>query len=172
MRKKTLTLALFVGGMLLLTATGVLAASPVVSNPYPILNDPTPTITPTVTITHPVAAAIASFFGLDYSVVEAWHDEGLGYGEIARAYFLAELSGESVAEVMALYERGMGWGEVAKALDLAPGNRGWNLGAIMSGRLLTDTVTLQLRGRPEVPPGWERGRGLGLGRGHGRGHNK
>lgn len=178
MRKKILTLAIFVGAMLLLTATGVLAASPVTSNSHPILNEPMLAITPTVTITNPVAAMIADFFDLDVAQVQAWHDEGLGYGEIARAYFLAELSDKSVAEVMALYQGGLGWGEVAKTLGLAPGNKGRNLGSIMSGRAVTETQTMsgtvgtRGRGPKETPPGWDLGNGLGLGRGHGRGHNK
>jgi hypothetical protein len=40
MRKKILTLALFMGSMLLLTATGVLAASPEASNFHPVLQEP------------------------------------------------------------------------------------------------------------------------------------
>jgi hypothetical protein len=103
------------------------------------------------------------------------HASGMGYGEIVRCFFLAQSSGQDVNYIISLHQEGLGWGEIAKTLDLAPGNRGRNLGAIMSGRPLTDTVTgtLQIqKGRPEVPPGWERGNGLGLGRGHGRGHNK
>jgi len=178
MRKKILTLAIFVGATLLLTATGVLAASPAVSNSHPVGEEAgaIPTISPTVSITNPVAAMIADFFDLDVAQVQAWHDEGLGYGEIAIAFFLSQSSDEEVEEIIRLrQEEGLGWGEIAKTLDLTPGNRGRNLGAIMSGRPLTDTVTgtLQIqRGRPEVPPGWQRGNGLGLGRGHGRGHNK
>ena len=180
MRKKILTLAIFVGATLLLTATGVLAASPAVSNSHPVGEEAgaIPTISPTVSITNPVAAMIADFFDLDVAQVQAWHDEGLGYGEIARAYFLAELSDKSVAEVMALYQGGLGWGEVAKTLGLAPGNKGRNLGSIMSGRAVTETQTMsgtvgtRGRGPKETPPGWDLGNGLDLGRGHGRGHNK
>jgi hypothetical protein len=115
---------------------------------------------------------IADFFDLDVAQVQTWHDQGLGYGEIARAYFLAQLSGKSVEYVMILYQGGLGWGEVAKELGLAPGNKGCNLGSIMSGRAITVTQTMtgtvgtRGRGPKETPPGWVRGNGLGLGRGH------
>ncbi len=177
MRKKILTLALLVGAMLLLTATGVLAASPAVSNPHPILQEPPPP----ETITNPVAAMIAAFFGLDYTQVQAWHDDGTGYGNMTIALFFAEASGLTFGQIMAMRgrEEGGGWGYIIKELGLDIKRRDTNLGAIMSGRALTDTMTgtLQVeakrgRGRPQVPPGWERGRGLGLGRGPGRGHNQ
>ncbi len=166
-RKKILTLALFVGALLLLTATRVLAASPAVSNPHLTLQGPTPTLT----VTNPVAAMIAEFSGLDYTQVQAWHDEGISYGEIAMALFLAQSSNTSAEEIIADHQEGLGWGEIAKELDLTPGNRGRNLGAIMSRRTVTDTGTLQLqikrgRDRPGVPRGWEQGKGHGLGRGH------
>jgi len=202
MKKKILTLAIFVGAMLLLTATGVLAASPAVSNAHPALKHGTPTptatptitptatptvtptitptvtptATPTVTITHPVAAMIAAFFGLDYSQVQAWHDQGIGYGNMTTALFVAEASGLSFEEIMAMrgQEEGGGWGYIIKKeLGLDIRRRDTNLGAIMSRRGVvtpTPTVTGTMtrgaevgakgeRGRPETPPGWERGRG-------------
>lgn len=188
MRKKILTLALFVGAMLLLTATGVLAASPVVSNPHPTLQDPilTPTITATLTMTHPVAAIIADFFGLDYTQVQGWHDQGIGYGNMAIALFFVDATGLSFEDIMALrgQEEGGGWGVIMRPYGLHPGNQ-MNLGAIRSGRVVTETEPMTGtvgttarpdRGPKETPPGWERGKGHGLGRGqnrgHGRGHNK
>jgi len=201
MRKKILTLVVFVGAMLLLTATGVLAASPAASNAHPALKHGTPTptatptitptVTPTVTITHPVAAMIAAFFGLDYTRVQAWHDQGIGYGNMTTALFVAQASGLTFEGVMAMraHEEGGGWGYIIKELGLDIRRRDTNLGAIMSGRGVvtpTPTVTGTMtrgaevgakgeRGRPETPPGWEHGKGQDLGRdqdrGHGRGRN-
>jgi len=184
MRKKILSLALFVGAMLLLTATGVLAASPVTSNSHPVGEEAgsIPTISPTVSITNPVATAIANFFSSvvftpTYTVtvqsVLDLHASGLGYGEIAKALFLCQSGASTMEEILGFRQAGLGWGEIAKELGLTPGNRGRNLGAIMSGRGVvtpTETVTGTMtrgaevgakgeRGRPETPPGWERGRG-------------
>lgn len=202
MRKKILTLAIFVGAMLLLTATGVLAASPVASNPHPTLQDPipAPTIRATVTVTNPVAVAIAHFFSngvftTTYTVtvqsVLGLHDGGMGYGEIARCFFLALATGSSPTEILALRqgdgEEKVGWGEIITSLDLSPGNRGRNLGVIRSRRVISYTqpvtVTLQGTAKPdrgpkETPPGWEHGKGQGSqGQGHdkgdqGQGHGK
>lgn len=131
MRKKILTLTAFVGVALLLTATGVLAASPWASTPHPTLQEPPPP----ETITNPVARMIAEFFDLDVSQVQAWHDDdGMGYGEIVIALFLAQSSDTSVETIIALYHEGLGWGEIARNLGLTPGNRDRNLGAIVSGQ--------------------------------------
>jgi hypothetical protein len=52
---------------------------------------------------------IAEFFGLDYTVVQEWHDDGLGYGEIAIALFLSQSSGEDAEEIIRLHqEEGLG----------------------------------------------------------------
>ena len=187
MRKKILTLAIFVGAMLLLTATGVLAASPVASNPHPTLQDPipAPTIRATVTVTNPVAVAIARFFSNGVFTttytdtvqsVLGLHDGGMGYGEIARCFFLAQLSGQDLDYITDLRETGLGWGEVARNVSLAPGNRGRNLGAIRSGRpipaddLGVEVESASTKGPPHEPKGWEHGKGQGSqGQGKGKG---
>ena len=188
MRKKILTLAIFVGAMLLLTATGVLAASPVTSNSHPVGEEAgsIPTISPTVSITNPVATAIANFFSSvvftpTYTVtvqsVLDLHASGMGYGEIATALFVAQASGKTFDQIMTMREQEEcgGWGCIIKELGLEIRRRDTNLGAIMSGRVVThtqpvagtvqDTATPS-RGPKETPPGWERGKGHDLGRGH------
>ena len=110
MRKKTLTLALFVEPMLLLTAIGVLAAS-------------------------------------------------------------AEASGLSFEEIMAQRgrEEGGGWGYIIKELELDIKRSDTNLGAIRSGRVVTETepVTGAVQGTDRLDRGpqetprarsWERDR--------------
>ena len=198
MRKKILTLAIFVGAMLLLTATGVLAASPTASNSHPTLQDPlpAPTIRATVTVTNPVAAMIALFFGLDPAQVQEWHDKGIGYGNMAIALFLGqahcEASGDDDCAMESMFDAimtlrdqdGGGWGRIIKDLGLVVSRRDTNLGAIRSGRVtetVTVTVTLQGTAKPdkgpkETPPGWEQGKGS-RGQGHdkgdqGQGHGK
>lgn len=191
MRKKILTLALFVGVMVLVTATGVLAASPVVTNPHPTLDEPTPTptVTPTVTITHPVAAIIAAFFGLDYTTMQTYRDQGIGFGNMTIALFVAHASGSTFEDIMDMRgEEGGGWGYIIKHTDGLEdfSMKNTNLGAIRSGRVTeTVTVTVTLRGTAnpekgpkETPPGSEHGKGQGSqGQGHdkgdqGQGHGK
>lgn len=101
---------------------------------------PTPTVTPTVTPTpegpHPVAQALATFFDVLYDEVMGWHEDGVGFGNIARAYFLAdelEDEGLTVEDVLAEKLSGTGWGRLMKALGLNPSSKGRNLGQVMSG---------------------------------------
>lgn len=93
---------------------------------------------------HPVAARIADAFDVSPCEVEAQHDAGNGFGNIAKAYLLAEaynqalmdglLEGEILDPTLLLdaqayldmHGEGMGWGQIVKASgvhpsDLAPG---------------------------------------------------
>jgi hypothetical protein len=105
---------------------------------------PTTTIAPTSSFTHPVALAISKFFSVSvtYTQVMSMHQSGLGFGEIARAYMMAQSSGKTVDELLAMRESGMGWGQIMKELSFKPGGK--NLGAIMSGHGVKDK---------EPPPG-------------------
>jgi hypothetical protein len=69
---------------------------------------------------HPVATAIANQFGVDYADVWALHCNGWGFGEIARAYLLAEETGEDVEHFVALREMGTGWGQIMHATGVHP----------------------------------------------------
>jgi hypothetical protein len=99
------------------------------------------TSTTTLSSTHPVALAIADFFGVPVDEVMAQHLEGQGFGEIARAYFLAqELAADgdpsndlTAAQILALHQGGQGWGQIVRSLGLPQGNSQRNLGLIMSG---------------------------------------
>jgi hypothetical protein len=100
------------------------------------------TTTTTLTVSHPVALAIADYFGVPSAEIFAEHQEGQGFGEIARAYFLAqELAADgdptndlTADQILALHQGGMGWGQIVRSLGLPQGNRNRNLGLIMSGR--------------------------------------
>jgi hypothetical protein len=100
------------------------------------------TTTTTLTVSHPVALAIADYFGVPAAEIFAEHQEGQGFGNIARAYFLAqELAADgdptndlTADQILALHQGGMGWGQVVRSLGLPQSNRNRNLGLIMSGR--------------------------------------
>ncbi len=108
------------------------------------VEDPTDgeeTCTPTG---HPVAARIADAFDVSPCEVEAMHDAGNGFGNIAKAYLLAEAANQALLDGLAegeeidpllltdpqafidLHKSGTGWGQIVKASgvhpsDLAPG---------------------------------------------------
>jgi hypothetical protein len=70
------------------------------------------------------------------------HNTGWGFGEIARLYELANLSGKPLAEIQDLRVAGAGWGEIEKTLGVKLGKGGGNLGSIISGHGITDTHPL------------------------------
>lgn len=144
---------IIVGSIFLLTAGAALAASAAkperatLAAPDAGLNmsawAATGMISPTTPMTGGVMipTCISLFFTVDVTNtvymtdVVALRSDGLGWGGIAKAYFLAQLSGWDVDEIVALKVGGMGWGEIARVeLDLPPGNHGQNLGLIVSGR--------------------------------------
>ncbi|MCB0172460.1 MAG: hypothetical protein KDJ97_18085 [Anaerolineae bacterium] len=80
---------------------------------------------------HPVAAAIAEYFDVPYDEIEGLHEDGYGFGNIAKAYFFAEKlnamnidmeDATLVTPADLLSEaHGSGWGNVLKDNDIHPG---------------------------------------------------
>lgn len=129
-----------------------------------------PTGEPTEEPKHPVAWKIAVYFGSGdvtpepteepptadelYDKIMELHSEGVGFGVIAQAFFIAQKLEDKLTEeemaalaeelgcestctafdlIRAKQEGTMTWGEIKK-LGGNPGNKGENLGKIMSGR--------------------------------------
>jgi hypothetical protein len=119
----------------------------------------TGTITSTVTLTgsQKIAVDIAQYFSgtVTATQVISLHNAGWGYGEIFKLYQLAQASGADPETIMGMRASGMGWGEIARALDQEPGNKGVNLGAAVSGRGITWTITTTVSGdaNPRGGPG-------------------
>jgi hypothetical protein len=152
--------------------------------------------------TNPVAVAIGEYFDVPVVEVIALHQDGLGFGEIARAYFLArELAADAdpsndltAAQILVLHQGGLGWGQIVFQLRLPQGNSARNLGLIMSThKQHADAVIVVVpatsdqdvgHGPPAVPPGLQKNKGKdkphgngnaggnGKGRGNGGGHGK
>ena len=106
---------------------------------------------------NPVAVRLANAFGVSVDEIASWRCEGFGFGEIARGYMLAKLTGKDPADIFALRSGGQGWGNIVKALgvnpkDLAPGQI--------------------LKGNGDAPANSSKttGQGNGKGKGHGKGH--
>lgn len=159
MRRVMLSLVLGLLGFGLLVTSVAMAASsqpPTLSSmDSPLYDEPvTDPVSPTTTVDHPVASAMADFFSetfdfeVDSSVITGLHDEGYGFGVIAKVYFVAgKLGGDVTPEfLLGEFDSGKGWGVIMKDLELHPGiaGRGGNLGTIMSTRNKDDA---------KMPPG-------------------
>ncbi|MCL4250512.1 MAG: hypothetical protein KJ065_20345 [Anaerolineae bacterium] len=77
---------------------------------------------------HPLALRIGDAFEVDPADVMALHCDGNGFGNIVRAYLLAEAGedGMTAEDFLALHHGGMGWGNIVRdsevdPSDLAPG---------------------------------------------------
>jgi len=96
----------------------------------------TPEVTPEATETpvletcgnpdHPVAQRIADAYGVSIEEVIAMHCAGNGFGEIIRAFALAEAGGGNAQDFLDRHKNGEGWGQImhdsdVKPSDLAPG---------------------------------------------------
>lgn len=133
--KLLLAIAVAVVAVLLVTSMVIAApASTVELQANGTNNVLTSTLTNTLPITHPVGNAIALYFNIPYTQVMALHDEGLGFGVIARAYLTALASGGvlSPTQVLEMHQAGMGWGQIKKDYGVHPGGNG--LGTIMGNK--------------------------------------
>ena len=182
---------LLADGTILAKEIKVLSREPVTPSPSPSITStltPSPTVTPVPEGAHPVALALAVFFDVFYDEVMGWHEDGLGFGNIAKAYFLAdelEDEGVTVEDVLGDKLSGVGWGQIMKALGLSPSSRDKNLGQVMSGRGdgETDDDALPeadddagkagsssdaVKGKDKTPPGHTKDKGKGKGKGRGK----
>lgn len=69
---------------------------------------------------HPVATQLAESFGVSYAEIIGWHCAGFGFGEIARAYLLADASGSPAQTYFDQKSAGMGWGQIVRDADVDP----------------------------------------------------
>jgi len=113
--------------VIVITATPT-AIPPTAQQPAPAA--PTVTVTPTAACNdnsgQPVATRLAAAFQVSVDEINGWHCQGFGFGEIARAYMLAGLSGQdgqpavTVNEIFAARKAGQGWGNIVKAVGVDP----------------------------------------------------
>jgi len=68
-----------------------------------------------------------TFTGLDWRDLVARHlgDEGLGWGQIMKAHYVASLLGVSADDLLAERAAGKGWGEILREQGVAPGRPPW-----------------------------------------------
>jgi hypothetical protein len=166
MKRAMLSLVLgLLGFALLLTSVALAAPSQPLTlrtEPSLLFQDPitdtdtltdTDSISPTTTMTHPVASKMAEYFEVDCSEIEGLHEDGFGFGVIARAYFVGEMLGITPTVLLDEFTSGKGWGVILKEYELHPGlGRDKNLGYIMSGRWRNDQSG-DSQGAAHMPPG-------------------
>ena len=101
---------------------------------------------------HPISALLASFFGVDGSVVDGYHEDGFGFGVIAQALWMSQnLNGDATTAGLILEAKKTGdysaftlpdgstptnWGQFKKAVS---GKKN-NLGVIVSGKAENETT--------------------------------
>jgi hypothetical protein len=143
---------------------------------------PTPTTEP---MQNPVGALIASFFGLDPSIVNGFHEEGSGYGVITQACWMSyELKGDAslCSDILAAKKSGdysalglpdgttaTNWGQFKKVVSENKGKM-HNLGVIVSGR--ADPLATTIPTISPLPKSSGAQFTVNGNRDHGKGNNK
>jgi hypothetical protein len=101
---------------------------------------------------HPISALLASFFGMEGSEIDGYHEDGFGFGVIAQALWMAQnLNGDATTAGLILEAKKTGdysaftlpdgstptnWGQFKKAVS----NKKNNLGVIVSGKAENETT--------------------------------
>lgn len=181
------------------TPVPTLTLTPIAS-PVPVgtvTPTPIPTLTPSPQPTavfdplvcnqpnHPVALALAAEFDVSYEVVIGMHCDGFGFGEITRAFLLAETTGLTAQDYLDLKASGFGWGQIVREAGVHPSELA--PGRVISGNPRFDQsdqgandAAQPNRGRPDCPgnscnapgQGGNNGNGNnGRGNGNGNGNN-
>jgi len=104
---------------------------------------------------HPISVILAAFFGEDASVIDAYHEDGYGFGVIAQAFWMSQNYGGDASLTSVILEAKKtgdysaielsdgstptNWGQFKKALS----EKKNNLGVVVSGKAEknTDSVT-------------------------------
>jgi uncharacterized membrane protein YgcG len=175
-------------GEVFVAATLELFEAPPEETPEPtpeVTLEPTPEVTPEPVAGcdregHPVATAIAEVYDVAYEDVIALHCAGNGFGNIVRAYALAEAAGDGTTaqDFIDRHNGGEGWGQIMQdsevhPSDLAPGRilRGPRGGAAEpTAEVSGDAATTDASGGPGNGNGGGHGNGNGNGNGGGNGN--
>ncbi len=144
----------------------------------PVTIDPSTVVPDQQEPVNPVAAILASFFGVQPTVVQGYHDEGFGFGVIAQALWMQKNLNDSTitAEMILQAKENHDYSTITLADGSHPSNWGQfrkalldkqnNLGVIVSGHATVDengNVTIQNNGH---------GNGKDNNPGKGKGKNK
>ncbi len=157
MKAWKLVVAVMIAALAVLLMTSIVVAAPASASGVQtnqVYDDPPgSTLTDTLPTTHPVGIVIAVYFNIPYTQVVALHDEGFGFGTIARAYLTAYASNGALTpeQVLAMRQEGVGWGEIKKDYGVHPGGNG--LGSIMGKKHDGDATAIEQGGGGSNCPG-------------------
>lgn len=111
---------------------------------------------------HPVATALAESFGVSDAEIIGWHCAGFGFGEIARAYLLADASGVAVQTYFDQKSSGRGWGQIVREAGVHPSS-------LAPGQVLRHGNHPETTDEAALPSNHGQGNGNGNGGGNGNG---
>jgi len=127
---------------------------------------------------HPVASALAEYFGVEYDEVMDLHLAGNGFGNIVKAYFFADKLGMTPDKVLDA-AHGSGWGNMLREKGLHPGNGNGSEkekkvppGQAKKNNDAVDELSGQNDGNGNNGNGNKGGNGNGNDKGKGKGKNK
>lgn len=142
-----------------LTLTPIASPTPIGTVTPTAIPTMTPSPQPDVALTcnqpnHPVALTLANEFDVSYDVVIGMHCDGFGFGEITRAFLLAEMTGLTAQDYLDMKDSGLGWGQIVRDAGVHPSQ-------LAPGRVISDNprfddnaegeVGEPNRGRPDCP---------------------
>jgi hypothetical protein len=141
------------------------AAEPEVTPELPVEATAEPTEEPACDrADHPLATRIAETFSVSYDEVMTLHCAGNGFGNIIRAYALAELSEDdsTAQDFIDRHHHGEGWGQIMRDSDVHPSE-------LAPGKVLKNHSSEESEDSTAAS-GNSKGRGNGNGGGNGNGN--
>ncbi len=144
---------------------------PVEIDPTTVIPDEESTEEPMEETNHPISVLLAAFFGEDAGVIDGYHEEGIGFGVIAQAFWMSQnYGGDASLAGVILEAKTTGdysavtlpdgtvptnWGQFKKALS----EKKNNLGSIVSGHTQNDTTEEQSLEQSQPGNGNNNGKG-------------
>ncbi len=129
------------------------AVPPTLAAPAPAVQTATATAACADNAGQPVATRLATAFQVPVDEIMDWHCQGFGFGEIARAYLLVQLSEDeqdtlTVDQIFAWRKSGQGWGNIIKAFGVDPSRLAPGLVIRFRGNSPDDVEFSDSKGKP------------------------
>ena len=121
---------------------------------------------------HPIAVILADEFEVDLATIHEWHEDGYGFGEIARILLIVDVLDDEDSDadtIIEMREDGAGWGEIIRDLELNP--RDLAPGRVISGRYNPQDIDELPAVQAIAPPGHAQNNGNANGNANNNGGN-
>lgn len=106
---------------------------------------------------HPVATRLAVTFNVPYDEIMALHCQGMGFGNIAKAYLLAQKTGKNAKDFLDKHKSGQGWGNIIKGEGVRPNE-------LSMGQAIKGNGNGNGKGKPTKPAANNDNQGKGKGK--------